>query len=83
MADALGGYSKKGTAYRGGRLGRAIALFLRPGQEQLKPFTAQYCSHPSGEPERLRANGHSSTWSGGVETKPPTSRGCLLQMLLS
>jgi hypothetical protein len=32
----------------------------------LKPFTARYGSHPSGEPERLHADGLSSTRSGGL-----------------
>jgi hypothetical protein len=35
-------------------------------EEQLKPFTARYGSHPSGEPERLHADGLSSTRSGGL-----------------
>jgi hypothetical protein len=36
-------------------------------QEQLlKPFTSRYGSHPSGEPERLHADGLSSTRSGGL-----------------
>jgi hypothetical protein len=34
--------------------------------EQLKPFTARYGSHPSGEPERLHADGLASTRSGGL-----------------
>jgi hypothetical protein len=33
-------------------------------EEQLRPFTARYSSHPPGEPERLDANGLSSTPSG-------------------
>jgi hypothetical protein len=35
-------------------------------EEQLRPFTARYGSHPSGEPERLHANGLSLTRSGGL-----------------
>ena len=35
-------------------------------EEQLRPFMARYGSHPSGEPERLDANGLSSTLSGGL-----------------
>ena len=35
-------------------------------EERLKPFTARYGSHPSGEPERLHADGLSSTRSGGL-----------------
>ncbi len=35
-------------------------------EEQLKPFTARYGSHPSGEPERLHADGLSSTRSAGL-----------------
>jgi hypothetical protein len=35
-------------------------------EDQLKPFTARYGSHPSGEPERLHADGLSSTRSGGL-----------------
>jgi hypothetical protein len=35
-------------------------------EEQLKPFTTRYGSPPSGEPERLHANGLSSTRSGGL-----------------
>ena len=34
--------------------------------EQLRPFTDRYGSHPSGEPERLHADGLSSTRSGGL-----------------
>jgi hypothetical protein len=35
-------------------------------EEQLRPFTDRYGSHPSGEPERLHADGLSSTRSGGL-----------------
>jgi hypothetical protein len=35
-------------------------------EEQLQPFTARYGSHPSGEPERLHADGLSETRSGGL-----------------
>ena len=35
-------------------------------EEQLGPFTARYGSHPSGEPERLHADGLSNTRSGGL-----------------
>jgi hypothetical protein len=35
-------------------------------EEVLQPFTARYGSHPSGEPERLHADGLSETRSGGV-----------------
>jgi hypothetical protein len=35
-------------------------------EEQLQPFTERYGSHPSGEPERLHADGLSSTRSGGL-----------------
>ncbi len=31
-----------------------------------RPFTHRYGSHPSGEPERLHADGMSSTRSGGL-----------------
>lgn len=34
--------------------------------EQLRPFTDRYGSHPSGEPERLHADGLSTTRSGGL-----------------
>ena len=37
-----------------------------PHGEQLRPFTARYGSHPSGEPERLPADGLSTTRSGGL-----------------
>jgi hypothetical protein len=33
---------------------------------QLRPFTDRYGSHPTGEPERLHADGLSSTCSGGL-----------------
>jgi hypothetical protein len=35
-------------------------------EEQLRPFTERYGSHPSGEPERLHADGLSKTRSGGL-----------------
>jgi hypothetical protein len=35
-------------------------------EEQLRPFTDRYGSHPSGEPERLHADGLSNTRSGGL-----------------
>ncbi len=35
-------------------------------EEQLQPFTERYGSHPSGEPERLHADGLSKTRSGGL-----------------
>lgn len=35
-------------------------------EKQLRPFTARYGSHPSGEPERLHADGLSETRSGGL-----------------
>jgi hypothetical protein len=35
-------------------------------EEQLQPFTVRYGSHPSGEPERLHADGLSETRSGGL-----------------
>jgi len=35
-------------------------------EEQLRPFTKRYGSHPSGEPERLHADGLSKTRSGGL-----------------
>ena len=35
-------------------------------EEQLRPFTERYGSHPSGEPERLHADGLSQTRSGGL-----------------
>ena len=34
--------------------------------EQLRQFTVRYGSHPSGEPERLHADGLSTTRSGGL-----------------
>jgi hypothetical protein len=35
-------------------------------EKQLQPFTERYGSHPSGEPERLHADGLSKTRSGGL-----------------
>ena len=35
-------------------------------EEQLQPFTDRYGSHPSGEPERLHADGLAKTRSGGL-----------------
>jgi hypothetical protein len=35
-------------------------------EELLGPFTERYGSHPSGEPERLHADGLSETRSGGL-----------------
>jgi hypothetical protein len=35
-------------------------------EELLRPFTQRYGSHPSGEPERLHADGLSQTRSGGL-----------------
>jgi hypothetical protein len=35
-------------------------------EELLRPFTKRYGSHPSGEPERLHADGLSKTRSGGL-----------------
>jgi hypothetical protein len=35
-------------------------------EELLRPFTERYGSHPSGEPERLHADGLSKTRSGGL-----------------
>jgi len=35
-------------------------------EEQLQPFTERYGLHPSGEPERLHADGLSETRSGGL-----------------
>jgi hypothetical protein len=35
-------------------------------EELLRPFTKRYGSHPSGEPERLHADGLSETRSGGL-----------------
>lgn len=35
-------------------------------EEQLRPFTARYGSDPSGEPERLHADGLSETRRGGL-----------------
>jgi rubrerythrin len=35
-------------------------------EELLRPFTKRYGSHPSGEPERLNADGLSETRSGGL-----------------
>jgi hypothetical protein len=35
-------------------------------EERLKPFTSRYGSHPSGEPERLHADGLSETRTGGI-----------------
>ena len=35
-------------------------------EEQLRPFAVRYGSHPSGEPERLHADGLSETRSGGL-----------------
>jgi len=35
-------------------------------EEQLRPFTERYGSHPSGEPERLHADGLSKTRRGGL-----------------
>jgi hypothetical protein len=35
-------------------------------EEQLSPYTARYGSHPSGEPERLHADGLSQTRGGGL-----------------
>ena len=32
----------------------------------MQPFTARYGSHPSGEPERLHADGLAETRSGGL-----------------
>jgi hypothetical protein len=35
-------------------------------EERLRPFTSRYGSHPSGEPERLHADGLSEPRSGGL-----------------
>ena len=39
---------------------------MRSHEELLRPFTDRYGSHPSGEPERLHADGFSETRSGGL-----------------
>jgi hypothetical protein len=47
------------------RICQEFAVQCDRHEEQLKPFTARYGLHPSGEPERLHADGLSSTRSGG------------------
>jgi anaerobic selenocysteine-containing dehydrogenase len=44
----------------------AMDLITTRSREQLRPFTDRYGSDPSGEPERLHADGLSSTRSGGL-----------------
>jgi hypothetical protein len=48
------------------RICQEFAVQCDRHEEQLKPFTARYGSHPSGEPERLHADGLSSTRRGGL-----------------
>jgi hypothetical protein len=48
------------------RICQQFAVQCDRHEEQLKPFIARYGSHPSGEPERLHADGLSSTRSGGL-----------------
>jgi hypothetical protein len=48
------------------RICQQFAVQCDHHEEQLGPFTARYGSHPSGEPERLHADGLSETRSGGL-----------------
>jgi hypothetical protein len=48
------------------RICQQFAIQCDHHEERLKPFTARYGSHPSGEPERLHADGLSETRSGGL-----------------
>jgi hypothetical protein len=48
------------------RICQEFAVQCDQHEEQLKPFTARYGSHPSGEPERLHADGLSRTRGGGL-----------------
>jgi hypothetical protein len=48
------------------RICQQFAVQCDRHEELLKPFIARYGSHPSGEPERLHADGLSSTRSGGL-----------------
>jgi hypothetical protein len=48
------------------RICQQFAAQCEQQEEQLRPFTERYGSHPSGEPERLHADGLSETRSGGL-----------------
>ena len=57
------GHSKEADVHR---ICQQLAGLCDHHGEQLRPFTDRYGSHPSGEPERLHADGLSTTRGGGL-----------------